>query len=120
MNQPVNPQHITVACTEPPGDVLLALPVFQTLRAAFPQARLTALIHPSSKAMVQGHPAIDAIETVERKEGVFKLAGRLRKMGADTFINLFPVPKLVLAAWLAKIPARVGPALRWHGAFQTC
>ena len=119
MNPPPNPQHIIVACTEEPGDVLLALPVFQTLRVAFPQARLTALIHPAAKAMVQGHPAIDAIETVERKEGFLKLAGRLRKLGADTFITLIPNPKLVLAAWLAKIPVRIGPAERWHGLFQT-
>lgn len=119
MTQPQNPKHIIVACTETPGDVLLALPVFQTLRASFPQARLTALIHPSAKAMVQGHPAIDAIETVEKKEGIFKLAGRFRKTGADVIITLFPNPKVVLAAWLAKIPTRVGPALRWHGMFQT-
>ena len=119
MNPPPIPQHIIVACTEAPGDVLLALPVFQTLRAAFPQARLTALIHPSAKAMAQGHPAIDAIELVEKEEGIFKLAGRLRKLNADTFITLFPRSRLVLAAWLAKIPTRIGPAERWHSLFQT-
>ena len=97
----------------------LALPVFQTLRTAFPQARLTALISPAAKPTVQGHPAIDAIELVEKEEGVFKLAERLRKMGADSFILLYPRPKLVLAAWLARIPTRIGPALRWHGFFQT-
>ncbi|HEY5039030.1 MAG TPA: glycosyltransferase family 9 protein, partial [bacterium] len=43
----------------------------------------------------------------------------LRKLNADTFIALNSRPQLVLAAWLAKIPTRIGPAERWHGLFQT-
>jgi ADP-heptose:LPS heptosyltransferase len=119
MPEPQNPKHILVACTGQPADLLLALPVFQTLKTSFPQARITALIDPSGRAIVQGHPAVDHVEVTPKDEGLFKLAGRLRVVGADMFITLHPKSKLVLAAWLAKIPVRIGEKYKWHGLFQT-
>lgn len=109
-----SPKHILVARTDKIGDLLLSLPVFQTLREAFPQAKITALVSPQTKEIVQGHPAVDAVETVEKGERVFQLAGRLKKIKADTFIILYPRARLVLAAWLARIPLRIGTAFRWY------
>ncbi len=114
-----SPRHILVACTDKPANVLLALPVFQTLRSSFPQARITALVDPSGLPMVQGHPTVDAVEGIAKEEGLFKLAGRLRGLGVDTFLHLYPKPRMVLAAWLAKIPVRVGMQYKWLGFFQT-
>jgi len=119
MNESKTPQHILVARTGSAGDALLSLPVFQTLRSSFPEARITALVSPAAKPVVQGHPAIDAIEIVEKGEGLLALNSRLGKLKADAFITLYPQSKFVLAAWLAKIPIRIGPAERWHGLFLT-
>ncbi len=112
-----SPKHIIVARTDKIGDLLLSLPVFQTLRESFPSARITAFVNPATREIVQGHPAVDAVELWNKNEGVFRLAERLKGMNADVFISLYPRPRQILAAWLAGIPVRVGTAYRWYGFF---
>jgi ADP-heptose:LPS heptosyltransferase len=111
------PNHILVSRTDKIGDLMLSLPVFQTIRKAFPEARITALVSSNTKEIVQGHPAVDAVETVEKNDSVLSLARRFKKIEADVFILLYPRPKLALAAWLAKIPVRIGTAFRWYSMF---
>ena len=110
-----SPRHIVVSRTDKIGDLILSLPVFQTLKDSFPQAKITALVSAYAKEIVQGHPSIDAVELVSKDEGFFSLARRLKRMNADVFLALYPRPKLAFAAWLAKIPLRVGTAFRWYG-----
>src|SRR6185503_21310225 len=98
MNSP-SPRHILVSRTDKIGDLLLSLPVFQTLRRTFPRARITALVSSYAKEIVQGHPAIDAVETVDPSESPWALSRRLKALKVDTFIALYPRPKLALAAW---------------------
>ena len=117
MTETSSPRHILIACADNPASLFAVLPAFQSLKTAFPQARLTAYIDPSGQAILQGHPAVDGTLTAIRDEGIFKLAGRLRSLEADTFINLYPRPKLALAAWLAKIPLRIGLQYKWQGFF---
>jgi ADP-heptose:LPS heptosyltransferase len=108
------PKHILVSRTDKIGDLILSLPVFQTLRAAFPQARLTALVNPYAKEIVTGHPAIDGVETVEKEDGVFSILERFKKLKPDVFLALYPRPNLALAAAWSGIPLRVGTAYRWY------
>lgn len=117
MTEAAHPKHILVSRTDKIGDLLLSLPVFQTLRAAFPETRLTAFVSDYAKEIVQGHPAVDTVELFNPSEGLFKLAERFRRLKPDIFIILYPRPKLVLAAWLAKIPVRIGSAYRWYSLF---
>lgn len=119
MNEKPTPKHILVGCADNPASLFAALPAFQSLKKAFPQARLTAYIDPSGQGIVQGHPAVDGVLVSIKDEGPLKLAGRLRGFGADTFINLYPRPQLTLAAWLAKIPMRIGLQYKWQGFFLT-
>ncbi len=116
MNE-TGPKHILIARTDKIGDLLLSLPVFQTLRAAFPQARLTALVSPYAKEIVQNHPAVDAVEVLEPEESFWNLATRFKNLAPDAFITLYPRPQQVIAAWLAGIPVRIGTAYRWYGFF---
>jgi heptosyltransferase-2 len=111
------PKHILVARTDKIGDLLLSLPVFQALKKAFPRTRVTALVSSYTQELVRDHPAIDRVATVEKTDGVFKLAGRLKEIAPDTFLILYPRPKVVLAAWLAGIPVRIGSAYRWYSPF---
>jgi heptosyltransferase I len=111
------PRHIVVARTDKIGDLLLSLPSFQALKISFPEARVTALVSPYAKEIVQDHPAIDAVELLEPGEGPFRLAGRLKELQADTFVALYPRASQALAAWLAGIPVRVGTAFRWYSPF---
>ncbi len=113
----INPKHILVARTDKVGDLLLSLPVFQTLKAAFPQARLTALVSSYAKEIVQNHPAVNAVELLDPEESLWKLASRFKTLAPDVFITLYPRPQQVIAAWMAGIPIRIGTAYRWYSFF---
>ena len=43
------------------GDVVLTLPVLQSLRRAYPKARITAVVKPPSDELLLGHPAITTV-----------------------------------------------------------
>src|ERR1035441_9846756 len=119
MPETYDPKHIVVACIDKPGKLFLALPVFQTLKSSFPGARITALVREGAEIFFQGNPAIDNVEIKPERERLFHLVGRLRSMKADTIIHLPSDPKILLAAWLAKIPVRVGVDHKWHSLFLT-
>jgi ADP-heptose:LPS heptosyltransferase len=119
MTKPVSPRHILVSRTDKIGDLLLSLPVFQSLKEAFPQTRLTALVSSYAKEIVQGHPAIDGVEVVEKEESPFRLASRFKKMNVDILIALYPRVSIVSAAWLAGVPERIGTAYRWYSFLLT-
>ena len=111
------PQHILVARTDKIGDLLLTLPLFQTLRQAFPQARITALVSAYAKEIVEGHPAIDRVEAYDPQMGLSNLTRRFKELAPDVFIAVYPRAQQVLAAWRAGIPTRIGTAYRWYGYF---
>ena len=48
------------------GDVLLASPVFQVLRNRMPHAEIDALVYSETRDMLEGHPAVSRIHTVDR------------------------------------------------------
>ena len=118
MNAP-RPKHILVARTDRVGDLLLSLPAFQALKKAYPEARITALVSPYAKEIVQNHPAIDTVELYEKGEGFWGLAKRLKASKPDVFIALYPRVQQVLAARLAGIPTRIGTAYRWYSFLLT-
>jgi ADP-heptose:LPS heptosyltransferase len=113
------PRHVLVVCVEDPTRLLLALPVFQSLRKAFPGTRLTALTLPGLEGILQGHPAVDDVVTAGRDAGLSALSTAIRKAGPDVCVNLYPRSRAVLAAWQAKVPVRIGERHKWHGFFQT-
>ncbi len=119
MTETAKPHHIVVACTDKPGKLILALPVFQTLKKAFPKTKITAFVQKGNEGFVLGNPAIDAVETLPPRQRFFPLVGRFRRLGADTFVHITSSHTLVLAAWLAKIPIRIGMEYKWHGFFLT-
>ncbi len=110
----LRPKHILIARTDKIGDLLLSLPTFQALKKAFPETRLTALVSPYAKEIVQNHPAVDTVELFENGESFWGLTKRLKAMKPDVFIALYPRPRQVLAAWTAGIPTRIGTAYRWY------
>ena len=59
-------RHALVVKLRHHGDVLLSSPVFQVLRNRMPQAELDALVYADTRPMLEGHPAIARIHTVDR------------------------------------------------------
>ena len=62
------------------GDVLLASPVFSVLKAAAPHAEIDALVYRDTAPMLEGHPAIARIHTIDRG---WKREGPLRQFAAE-------------------------------------
>ncbi len=92
------------------GDVLLASPVFTVLRRALPGAEIDALVYRETAGMLEGHPAIASVHTIDRdwkRSGVWKQAAaenRLLRMLAsrrfDLIVHLTEHPR---GAWLARL-----------------
>src|SRR4029453_13369691 len=62
------------------GDVLLASPVFTTLKRAAPRAEIDALVYRETASMLANHPAIARIHTIDRE---WKRRGVLYQIGAE-------------------------------------
>jgi len=64
---PAAPKKILLIAMPYLGDVLLATPVWRSLRDAFPNAQIDALVFQDTAGMLQGNPDIDHIITTQRR-----------------------------------------------------
>ncbi len=92
------------------GDVLLASPVFTVLKHALPAAEIDALVYLETAPMLEGHPAITELHTIDRE---WKRHGLLAQVSAerqllralsarryDLIVHLTEHPR---GAWLARL-----------------
>ena len=100
------------------GDVLLASPVFTALKRAAPHAEVDALVYHETASMLERHPAISVVHTIDRSHkdrgplsqliGDGQLWRSLRARHYDLVVHLTEHPR---GAWLTKITgARWGVA----------
>ncbi len=111
---------ILICRTDRIGDVILTLPVITYLRMADKKAHITFLGAEYSRKVLQNNPYLDEFIVYEPKgrhaglAGLFTLAAEMRRAKFDTVLHIFPRFKVSLAAFLAGIRVRVGPAARWY------
>ena len=113
------------------GDVLLTSPVFTVLKHAAPHASIDALVYRETAPMLEGHPAISQVHTIDRgwKEsgvttqarGELALLRQLRARRYDLVVHLTEHPRgLTLARLLkpryavARAPAKNAALWRRH------
>jgi len=108
------------------GDVLLASPVFTVLKNAIPGAEIDALVYAETAPMLEDHPAIARLHTIDRswkRQGLFVQArseiALLRALAArryDLVVHLTEHPR---GAWLTRLlrpryaVARELPGAHW-------
>ncbi len=98
---------VLVTRTDRLGDLVLALPVLDFLRARKPEWRLQMLVAPGLEAVVAGHPAVDEVHawSVDMKPDLRRqLAGELEARGFGAVLML--QYRRELALWLRR--ARAG------------
>ncbi len=95
------------------GDEILSLPVATELRRLMPGARLSFLSSAYASPVLAHHPDLDEVLTVTGQERLGELV-RLFKRNVDAAIFLKPFRRLMTAAWLARVPLRVGTGYRWY------
>jgi predicted lipopolysaccharide heptosyltransferase III len=92
------------------GDVILATPVLENLRQAFPQARIDFLIEKPGAPIVTGHPAVHDVLVLDRHKWGASLAliWHLRRQNYDAVFDLFGNPRSALLTRLSRAEVRVG------------
>jgi len=109
-----NLNNILVIRTDRIGDVVLTTPVIKTLRKAYPMARISVLVSPSTKDLVQGNPYLDEIILDDREGahrgflGFLRLICDIRRGRFDVAFVYHTKRRYNLASFLAGIPHRVG------------
>ena len=100
------------------GDVLLVSPVFTVLKRAAPHAEIDALVYRETAPMLERHPAIAVMHTIDRSlkargpvaqlRGEWRLWRALRSRHYDLVVHLTEHPR---GAWLTRLAgARYGVA----------
>ena len=94
------------------GDVLLASPVFSTLARAAPHAEIDALVYRETAPMLENHPAITQLHSIDRdvkERGLFaqvaaerQLLRELRARRYDLLIHLTEHPRGLTLAHLLR------------------
>lgn len=114
------------------GDVLLASPVVSVLKRHVPHAGVDALVYSDTREMLEGHPALDRLFTVDRRWRELSAVQRIREEGRllmalrraryDLLVHLSEHPR---GAWLARLlgcrhsvaPAYGGRSRFWKRSF---
>ncbi len=107
-------KNILVVRTDRIGDVVLTTPALEVLRQAYPKARISIMVSPLTKDIVEGNPFIDEI-IVYDKRGVdrgfmnfWRFILKLKKKHFDLAINYHLKSRMNLMLFHAGIPNRVG------------
>src|SRR5947207_1008633 len=100
------------------GDVLLTSPVFSVLRRVAPQAEVDALVYGETAPMLERHPGVSIVHTIDRRlkrgrlpalRAELRLWRALRRRRYDLVVHLTEHPR---GAWLSRlVGARYAVAL---------
>lgn len=92
------------------GDTLLATPMISSLRQAYPQARLTALVSPAGQPVLQDNPDLNHVMVFDKSIGVVdygRLLMQLRAAQYDLVINCHASFRTALLAKLTGVRSRI-------------
>jgi len=96
------------------GDLVLALPVVEALKAALPHTRIDVVTAPATAGLAWLQPNVSRVLPLpgHGPAGLIRLARILSVAGYEMALHLYPRPAQVLATFLARIPQRAGTAYR--------
>lgn len=97
------PESILVVITRRIGDVLLATPLIRSLKRAWPQANIDALVFRGTEAVLAANPDLREILTIEERPSRSAHFSLLRRIVRryDLALSLLPGDRPTLYAWLA-------------------
>jgi heptosyltransferase-2 len=107
------PDRVVVVAPNWLGDAVMALPAFQSVRAAFPGAHLAVAGRPAVAPLFAMVPGVDAVIGLESRAGLAGLRGWRRDadhLRAGRFDLAVLLPNSFLSAWVV---SRAGIAERW-------
>ncbi len=115
--------NILVSRSDRMGDLILALPFVETLKARYPDCRVDVLSSLYASPLLENNPGIDKIVRVQNDQllvdKLYKkdLLHRIRLGQYRVAIVLFPERHISRLFYKAVIPHRVGTAGRFHSVY---
>ncbi|WP_415897377.1 glycosyltransferase family 9 protein [Neptuniibacter sp. QD57_21] len=101
------------------GDFVVALPMFQCLKAVRPELRLVALVSKINLSLAQQLPYID--EVIEyQPDNLGATLAAVKKAKCSVSISAFIDSQLGFLLWRAGIPKRIGPATKLAQIWFNC
>ena len=107
-------KNILIVRTDRMGDVVLTTPSFKAVRAAYPKAKISALVVSPMEELIAGDPYLDEVIVHERKIkykgpfGFWRLAADLRRKKFDLAIIFHTKKWTNSLCFFAGIPDRLG------------
>jgi heptosyltransferase III len=114
--------HIGIFRTDRIGDLVLTLPMAEAVKRARTDARVTFIVQDAVASIARLCPFIDEVVSIPGRdldEAAGRFAERLRALRLDAAVFAYPRPRLALAAYRARIPARSGTAYRVYSPLFT-
>jgi len=105
--------HILLVRPDGIGDQVSCLPVATALRQLMPKARISFLSSPYAAPVLENHPDVDEVFTGTSRDPLDDLI-RLFRRGFDAVVFLKPFRRLMVAAFVARVPVRVATGYRWY------
>jgi len=91
------------------GDLIFLLPSVELLRAAYPEAQIHWVVKRAFRELLEGHPAIDRVISVEpRLKELAALSSELRRGNYDLVLDYHGNLRSGLLAWRSGASDRVG------------
>ena len=106
--------HILLARPDGIGDQVSCLPAATALRRLVPEVRISFLSSHYAAPVLENHPDVDQIFTATARAPLSELIPLFRR-GFDAVVFFKPFRRLMLAAFIARIPIRVATGYRWYG-----
>ncbi len=107
------PARIAIVRLSHLGDIVLALPVFHALRAAYPRARIVWVAQSEFASLLDGLPGLERVVRFERRGGLrawIALRAQLREFAAELAVDAQGNWKSAAATWCTGAARRVGLA----------
>ena len=97
------PARVLVVVTRRIGDVLLTTPLIRSVRRAWPQAQIDALVFAGTEGVLAGNPDVNNVLTIAERPSLWEhlsLAARLFRR-YDLALSVVPSDRPAVYAWLA-------------------
>jgi len=110
-------EKILIVRTDRIGDVVLSIPMAETIKRKYPDCRITYFIREYTRALLDGNRFIDEITIADEREDSISFAKNLKKIKSghfDTCIVVNPTFKITLIMFLSGIKNRIGTGYRWY------
>jgi heptosyltransferase-3 len=97
------PRRILLVCTQRIGDVLLTTPLARSLKRAWPEAQLDALVLPGTQGALEGNPDFAEIIALPQRVGLGEKLMQLRRLWRryDLAVSPLPTDRARLFCWAA-------------------